>query len=145
MSDLKPDLHLIKPISRTMPFIRIEVHCLLSPEDPRWKEMNSVALEIGYPGRRGDTLWKHIGWIQQTSPAANKQFAHALWSRDNSQQILEFDFLPAYQENTHAINLTYCIKKQVFQANGRTKHLKPKILKGNFQDDIFSLKFEAKP
>lgn len=25
---------------------------------PQWKDINTLALEIGYPGRGGQTLWK---------------------------------------------------------------------------------------
>jgi hypothetical protein len=140
MSDLKPNLDLINRQTRPMSSILFEVHCQFSPEHPVWNNMSSFYLEIGYPGRSGPILWKHIGWISQASSTAGRNFSHALWTKENSQQVLEFDFLPVYPQNSEIPEQSYRIRKHIVHTDGRIQRLKSRILKGDYHDEFVSLK-----
>lgn len=117
----------------------IEVRCNLTPESPLWKDINSLTIEIGYPGRGGQTLWKKIGWLRDQLLPAGKSIAHALWNQTSSGLVLIFDFLPVMLPNSAGLDKTYRIRKQVKAANGRSRTSKSGVLQGEYKDEHFTL------
>jgi hypothetical protein len=116
-----------------------EVRCNLTPESPLWKEINSLALEIGYPGRGGQILWKHIGWLRDQLLPAGKSVAHALWNQATAGLVLIFDFLPVTLPDSNEPDKTYRIRKKIEVASGRSRTLQSKILTGEYKDEHFTL------
>lgn len=120
------------------PFV-IEVRCNLTPESPQWQDINSLTLEIGYPGRGGQVLWKHIGWLRDHLLPAGKNIAHALWNQTSSSLVLIFDFLPVTLPNSTGLDKTYRIRKKIKTANGRSRTSKSGALQGDYRDEHFTL------
>lgn len=116
-----------------------EVRCNLTPESPQWKDINSLALEIGYPGRGGQILWKQIGWLRDQLLPAGKGIAHALWSQATAGLVLIFDFLPVTLPDSNEPDKTYRIRKKIETANGRSRTSQSKILTGEYKDEHFTL------
>jgi len=116
-----------------------EVRCNLTPESPLWKDINSLTLEIGYPGRGGQILWKHIGWLRDHLLPTGKGIAHALWNQATTGLVLIFDFLPVMLPNSAEPNKTYRIRKKIRAANGRSHTSKSRILQGDYTDEHFTL------
>ena len=117
--------------------LSIEVHCLLKADDVRWETMESLTLEIGYPGLNGQTHWKHIGWVQEPQNSSAKSFTHALWSRQTAGQTIVIDFLPP---PTGALEKTYCYRTHTMGIDGKTQSTKVKIVEGFHTDLFFSFK-----
>ena len=111
--------------------VLIEASCKLRPEDPKWKDISSVSLEIGYPGRSGQTLWKHIGWLNDQSAPAGRAFAHALWNQELTHHVLLFDFLPVFEPKNNELEQTYRIRKNITRNDGRLLSTKSRILRGD--------------
>jgi hypothetical protein len=104
--------------------ITFEVSCNISPENPLWKDINSVALEIGYPGRGGEMLWKSIGWLRDHFLPAGKNIAHALWDQTSTGLVLIFDFLPKMLPDSAGFEKTYRIRKKKKNCKRAVAHLK---------------------
>lgn len=119
--------------------VTIEVRCNLTPESPHWKDINSLTLEIGYPGRSGQVLWKQIGWLRDQMLPTGKGIAHALWNKTTAGLVLIFDFLPVLHPNSAEPEKTYQIRKSIRPAKGRARTLKSGFLKGQYQDEHFTL------
>lgn len=119
--------------------LMIEVRCNLTPESPLWKDINSLTLEIGYPGRGGQILWKRIGWLRDQLLPAGKSIAHALWSQTSAGLVLMFDFLPVMTPNSAGLNKTYRIRKKIKTANGRSHTSQSRALEGEYRDEHFTL------
>ena len=118
----------------------IEVSCNLSNENPLWKEIDVISLEVGYPGRNGRTLWKQIGWLRDQVVPFGKTFAHALWNQRKNEHIMVFDFLPVIEPKKQETERAYFIKKCITTPDGRTRTSKSRLVRGDFSDDHFSLK-----
>lgn len=116
-----------------------EVRCNLTSESPLWQDINSLTLEIGYPGRGGEILWKQIGWLRDHLLPAGKSIAHALWSQTSTGLVLIFDFLPVMLPHNDGFEKTYRIRKKIKAANGRSHTSKSGILEGEYQDEHFTL------
>ncbi len=117
----------------------IEVHCNLPSDSPQWNEINSMRLEVGYPGRSGEIIWKHIAWLNDQLLPSGKSIAHAMWDQATAGLVLIFDFLTVLQiENTEP-EKNYCIRKHIISANGRLRTTKSRLLQGNYKDEHFSL------
>lgn len=119
--------------------VEIEVRCNLTPESPHWEDINSLTLEIGYPGRGGQILWKHIGWLRNQMLPAGKGIAHALWNKTTAGLVLIFDFLPVSQPNTAETEKTYLVRKSIKAANGRSRTSQSRPLQGEYRDEYFTL------
>lgn len=117
----------------------IEVRCNLTSESPQWKDINSLTLEIGYPGRGGQILWKRIGWMRDQLLPTGKSIAHALWNKTSSGLVLIFDFLPVMLPNSEGLDKTYRIRKKISAANGRSRTSKSGTLQGEYRDEHFTL------
>lgn len=118
--------------------LTIEVHCLLQADDARWESMESLTLEIGYPGLNGQTHWKHIGWVQEPANSLPKSFAHALWSQQSAEHTIVFDFLPVLLPHTGALEKTYCYRTHALGTNGKLHSTKMKIVRGPHTNLFFS-------
>jgi hypothetical protein len=118
--------------------VLIEVHCNLPADDPNWKEIEGLQLEIGYPGRGGQTLWKHIGWLRDQMTPAGRQFAQAIWSQEMTNHVLVFDFLPVITSQGKGPEKSYRIRKSVTTASGRSKKIGTRLLKGDYHDEHFA-------
>lgn len=119
--------------------ITFEVRCNLTPESPLWKDINTLTLEIGYPGRGGRMLWKHIGWLRDQLLPAGKGIAHALWNQTGAGLVLIFDFLPVLLPHSAEPDKTYRFRKSIKAANGRSRTQKSRLLQGEYQDEHFTL------
>lgn len=119
--------------------VEIEVRCNLTSESPHWNQINSLTLQIGYPGRGGQILWKHIGWLRDQMLPAGKGIAHALWNKTTAGLVLIFDFLPVWKPNTAEPEKTYLIRKSVRAANGRLRTSKSRPVEGEYKDEHFTL------
>ena len=116
-----------------------EVRCNLTSESPLWQDINSLTLEIGYPGRGGQILWKQIGWLRDHLLPAGKSIAHALWNQTSAGLVLIFDFLPVMLPDSAGFDKTYRIRKKIKAANGRSRTSKSGVLEGEYQDEYFTL------
>jgi len=120
------------------PFI-IEVRCNLTPESPQWKDINTLTLEIGYPGRGGQTLWKRIGWLRDHLMPAGKSIAHALWNQTSAGLVLIFDFLPVMRTDSTGLDKTYLVRKKIRTVKGRSRSTQTEVLQGDYKDEHFTL------
>ena len=119
--------------------LEIEVHCNLTPESPQWNNIDALTLEVGYPGRRGQTLWKKIGWLRDQLLPAGRNIAHALWSRTSAGLVLRFDFLPVMLPGRVELIKSYRIRKKVKTAAGRSRTSQSGMLEGTYKDEHFTL------
>jgi hypothetical protein len=104
-----------------------------------WMDIDTLMLEIGYPGRGGQILWKHIGWLRDQLLPAGKGIAHALWNQATAGLVLIFDFLPVTLPDSAEPDKTYRIRKTIKAVNGRSRTSKTKILQGEYKDEHFTL------
>lgn len=125
--------------TRPMEPLLIEVSCNLSPNDPRWENISSLALEIGYRGLNGKTIWKHIGWLSEQILPSGRSFAHALWKASMSDHVLVFDFIPVPQAGNSKPEMSYQIRKKIIAPDGQCKTARPLRLKGDYTDEHFTL------
>ncbi|MCW5923948.1 MAG: hypothetical protein KIS77_16520 [Saprospiraceae bacterium] len=116
-----------------------EVRCNLSQESPLWNDIHSLSLEVGYPGRGGQMLWKRIGWLNDQLLPAGKGIAHAVWNRASTSLILIFDFLPVMLPDSAVLDKTYRIRKKIKTAAGRSRVSHSGILQGEYRDEHFTL------
>lgn len=133
----KPMLILDK-LRQMDPFL-IEARCNLSPDAPEWATIDSLTLEIGYPGIGGKVIWKSIGWLQDKTIPVGRSFAHALWKSAQAEQILVFDFLPVLANASPETENKYSIRESVITADGRRKTSKTGPLRGAYSDEYFTL------
>lgn len=117
----------------------IEVCCNLNQNDPNWKGISSISLEIGYKGLHGKTIWKHIGWLREQIAPSGKTFAHALWKPAMTGHTLVFDFLPVPPVGNKCPELNYRLKKRIIRLDGQTKTARTGLLRGDYQDEHFTL------
>jgi hypothetical protein len=117
----------------------IEVRCNLSAESPLWKDINFLTLEVGYPGRDGQTLWKKIGWLRNQLLPAGKGIAHALWNQTSTGLVLMFDFLPVMLPDNANFDKNYRIRKKMQTASGRSRTSHSGVLQGEYRDEHFTL------
>lgn len=117
----------------------IEVRCNLSPDNPRWNEIHSMRLEVGYPGRNGEIVWKHIAWLNDQLLPSGKSIAHAIWDRATAGLVLVFDFLTVLRSESAEPEKTYCIRKHITGVDGHARTTKSRLLQGNYKDEHFSL------
>jgi len=116
----------------------IEVHCTLGQDSPQWESVSTMTIEIGYPGRNGQTLWKHIGWLKDRFSITGRDFVQALWNSTVSDRVLVFDFLPVLKSNTQKTETAYRIRKTLLSPNGRHQ-TSTRVHRGNYQDEHFNL------
>jgi hypothetical protein len=121
-----------------MDTLLIEVHCTLGQDSPQWESVSTMTIEIGYPGRNGQTLWKHIGWLKDRLSITGRDFVQALWNSSVTDRVLVFDFLPVLRTNTQKTVTEYRIRKTLLTANGR-QQTSTRVLHGNYQDEHFTL------
>ncbi len=121
----------------------IEIGCALSPQDPRWNEIETLSVEIGYPNKEGKTHWKHIGWLRDALTPLRKTFSHALWSKSQNRHKLLFDFLPIARRNTAEPQTEYLLRKRVTTPDGRSRTSRPTRHNGNFTDDFVHIKIHV--
>ena len=121
-----------------METLLIEVHCLLRADDVRWEKMDSLLLEIGYPGRNGQTHWKHTGWVREQHPGLAKSFAHTLWKRETSAAVLVVEFSPQYQPESGALEKSYRFRTHFTGIDGKTHTQKIQIAEGPFTNPFLS-------
>lgn len=124
----------------TMDPVLIEAACVLNPEDTQWQNICNLALEIGYPGKNGPILWKHIGWLQEQTPTTGKTFSHALWSKDATNPVFVFDFLPVIDPETADLEKTFRLRKTIFHTDGRRQIIQSGLQSGDYTDDLITLK-----
>ena len=130
---------LLEKIRKMDPFL-IEVRCNLSPEDPQWDTIDSLKLEVGYPGLGGKTIWKSIGWLQEKTSPIGRSFAHALWKPKLAAQVLVFDFLPVFIGSTNETQKNYRIRESITTTDGHHKTSKTGPVRGQYTDEFFTLK-----
>lgn len=116
----------------------IEVRCTLGQDDPQWASIATLTLEIGYPGRNGQTLWKHIGWLPNQIATTGRDFAQAFWNHTVADRILVFDFLPVTGVKTQKTETAYRIRKSIMAADGRQR-TSSRLLRGDYQDEHFTV------
>lgn len=117
----------------------IEVSCNLRPNDPKWEQISSIALEIGYRGINGKTIWKHIGWLRDRIVPAGRTFAHALWKPSLTDHVLVFDFLPVQTPGSQEAEQTYKLRKRIISPEGQSKTARTGRIKGDYIDEHFTL------
>ncbi len=117
----------------------IEVHCNLHSNSPQWDEIKSMRLEVGYPGRSGGIIWKHIAWMYDRQLPSGKSIVHALWDKASSDLVLAFDFLTVLHPESTEPEKTYCIRKHIMNGSGRLRTSKSRFLQGDYKDEHFSL------
>lgn len=117
----------------------IQVQCNLASDNPQWNEINDIRLEVGYPGRSGKILWKHIAWLNDNLFPAGKGIAHAIWNQATAGLVLIFDFLPVLETRSDEVNKTYRFRKSIMAANGQMHSSKSRILKGDYRDEHITL------
>lgn len=120
------------------PFL-IEVRCNLSPEDPQWDSIESLKLEVGYPGIGGKIIWKSIGWLQGKTAPIGRSFAHALWKPKMAAHVIVFDFLPVFVGTTNETEKNYRIRESVTTIDGRNKTSRSGPVRGQYIDEYFTL------
>ena len=117
----------------------IEVRCNLPYDSPQWNEINSMRLEVGYPGRGGETIWKSIAWLHDQVLPTGKSIVHALWDQATTGLILIFDFLAVLSADAEKPEETYRFRKHIVTTTGRLRTIKSRPLRGNYSDEHFSL------
>jgi hypothetical protein len=118
--------------------VLIEVQCKLQPENPIWKNIRNIAVEVGYPGEEGQIRWKQTGWIKEQHHTEGKLFTHALWCPENWEQVVVFDFQPHLNPETKQMEASYRIRQTITQTNGRQKIIGSPSLSADFTDDYCS-------
>jgi hypothetical protein len=124
---------------RPMEPLLIEVSCNLSPNDPKWEQISSLSLEVGYRGLNGKTIWKHIGWLREQMLPAGRTFAHALWKPSMAEHVLVFDFLPVPHPGSPDPEQNYRLRKKIIDADGQSRTARTGHLKGDYTDEHFTL------
>ena len=135
---IRRSLHLLEKLRKMDPFL-IEVSCNIGPDDPQWQQIESIRLEIGYPGLGGKTIWKSIGWIQEKAMPVKRSFSHALWKPQMAMQVMLFDFLPAFIGDTNETHKDYRLKASITTTDGRQKTSRTGPLRGAYTDEYFTL------
>jgi len=115
----------------------IEVQCLLAPGDYRWEQIESVTLEVGYPGLSGQTLWKHIAWVQKPATGFVRSFAHAIWARQTAESVLVFEFMPLIPAETGKLEKKYSYRIHQVEIDGHLSRSKIQVADGVHRDDLF--------
>lgn len=116
----------------------IEVRCNLHSDSPQWKEINSMRLEVGYPGRGGETIWKNIAWLHDSVLPAGKSIAHALWDQATAGLVLIFDFLAVLKTDQQEPEESYRFRKHIVTTKGRLRTTKSGVLQGSYHDEHFT-------
>lgn len=129
---------ILEKLRKMDPFL-IEARCNLHPDSPEWERIESVKLEIGYPGIGGKVIWKSIGWLQDKTIPIGRSFAHALWKPNMSTQVLVFDFIPMFIGSTNETEKRYRVRAQIATTDGRQKTSKTGPLRGEYSDEFFTL------
>jgi hypothetical protein len=119
--------------------IIIEVRCNLQENDPRWNDIDTLSLEIGYPSREGRTLWKRIGWLRDQLMPIGKTFSPALWNRVRNRHTLVFDFLPVPQKSSLEPERKYFLRKHITTTDGKSRVSRQSHHQGDFSDDFFTI------
>ncbi len=119
--------------------VLIEVRCNLNQNDPKWEQISSLSLEVGYRGLNGKIIWKHIGWLREQLLPSGRTFAHALWKPAMTDHILVFDFLPVPRPGSPNPEQTYRCRKKIVTAEGQSKTTRTGLLKGDYADEHFTL------
>lgn len=126
-------------ISIQMNAVLIEVQCTLGNDAQQWSGIRSIALEIGYPGLKGQTLWKNIGWLRERTAPATSTSAHSMWDRAMPEHILVFDFHPFMLPGHAEPEKSYCIRRIITHEDGRRKVSRPiTVREGKYSDAFFS-------
>ena len=125
-----------------MEALLIEVHCLLRADDAHWERIESLMLEIGYPGRNGQTHWKHTGWVREHSPGIAKSFTHTLWKRETAAAVLVVEFPPWYRPTTGALEKSYCFRIHCTRIDGKTHIHKAKTIESQFTHEYFTFNIQ---
>lgn len=125
--------------TRPMDPILIEVSCNLQPSDPKWQQISSLSLEIGYKGLNGKTIWKQIGWLREKLLPAGKNFAHALWRPAMTDHVLVFDFLPVRVPGSHQAEQGYRLRKKITTQEGKSQTSRTGLISGDYADEHFTL------
>ena len=136
---IRRTLYLLDKLLKMDPFL-IEARCNLRPNDPQWELIESIKLEIGYPGLKGRTIWKSIGWLQEKGIPISRLFSHALWKSTQAANVIVFDFLPVFVGNTQETNKKYRIRKLITTSDGNQYIDKTDPLTGMYTDEYFTLK-----
>lgn len=123
-----------------METLTIEVHCLLPSDDARWDTMETLTIEVGYPGLNGQTHWKHIGWAPEKQPGLTKSFCHAQWSQHAANHAIVFDFPPRIDPQSGAPEKSYCYRTRLMGTDGKIQTTKMKIVEGFHTNLFFSFK-----
>jgi hypothetical protein len=118
----------------------VEISCNLDENHPKWNEIESMYIEIGYPGRTGGMLWKHIGWIKNQIVPFSRHFSHALWDKQNSTHTMAFDFSPVADEDSNEVVDKFYLKKHITDSEGNATSSKSMLVRGDFSDEMFTLK-----
>lgn len=135
---IRSTLHLLDKLRKMDPFL-IEVRCNLMPDDPQWEKIESLKLEIGYPGLSGKTIWKSIGWLKEKTIPIGRSFAHALWKPKMATNVLVFDFLPVFIGSTNETDKQYRMRASIISNDGRQRTAKTGRLRGAYIDEFFTL------
>ncbi len=135
---IRSTILILEKLRKMDPFL-IEVHCNLKPDDPQWQQIESLKIEVGYPGLGGKMIWKGIGWLQQKSVPIGRTFAHALWNSKMAAHVMVFDFLPVFIGSTNETNKHYRIRESITTADGRQRISKTGPLRGEYIDEYFTL------
>lgn len=131
-------MFILEKLRKMDPFL-IEARCNLSPDAPEWASIESLKLEIGYPGIGGKVIWKSIGWLQDKTMPIGRTFAHSLWKPALAAQILVFDFLPVFIGASRETEGKYRVRKSIVTSDGRRKTSKTGPLRGTYTDEFFTL------
>ncbi|MBL7828883.1 MAG: hypothetical protein JNJ57_19770 [Saprospiraceae bacterium] len=134
----KTTMFILEKLRNMDPFL-IEVRCNLPQDAPEWQQIESLTLEIGYPGIGGKTIWKSIGWLQDKTIPIGRSFAHALWKPNLAAQVLVFDFLPMFIGGTNETEKRYRVRELISTTDGRRKTAKTGLLRGVYSDEFFTL------
>jgi hypothetical protein len=125
--------------TRPMEPLLIEVSCNLRPDDPKWEQISSLSLEVGYRGLNGKTIWKHIGWLREQLLPTGRTFVHALWKPAMADHVLVFDFLPVPFPGSPDPEQTYRLRKRITHPDGQSQTAKTGPLRGDYCDEHFTL------
>jgi hypothetical protein len=135
---LQRTLLILEKIRKMDPFL-IEARCNLTPDDPKWAEIETLKLEVGYPGLGGKTIWKGIGWLQEKTIPIGRSFAHALWKPRMADHVMVFDFMPVLIGNTRETEKKYRIRASITTSDGKLKTARTGPLRGAYADEYFTL------
>lgn len=128
----------LEKLSKMDPFL-IEARCNLRPDDPQWEKIESLKLEVGYPGLGGKIIWKSIGWLQEKTMPIGRSFAHALWKPKMTAHVMVFDFLPVFIGSTNETNKHYRVRESIITTDGLQKTSRTGPLRGEYTDEYFTL------